>query len=559
MRRLLLAATATALLTVTASAGAATPIMPLAEVAPGMRCTALTVVKGTDISSFDVEIVDVVAGDPVSANPLLLIRVSGPVVAASGIAEGYSGSPIVCDGRIAGAIAYGSGDYGNLLGYATPIEEMLGAPVPTPAGLRVDPALRHAHVLRTPIAVSGVSGPVFRPFEKAAAKAGIALVAVPAAPVGSRFPVQSLVPGSSLAVGLSSGAIGAGAVGTVTYVDGQKVYGFGHPFDGTGLRSLLLQDAYVYDVVANPLDTQESVSMKIAAPGHTLGALTYDGTDGVAGVLGALPPTIPVTQRTTNAATGVSRSDVAAVADETDVGLPDGMSPIATIAPMLNAQAAYTALDGSPVLQSASMCVRIRIRELPKPTGFCNRYVGAYGGGPNGGPFTSDLITALGSIDAFSYGKPHLTGVDVTLSVQPGLQQAMLRSISGPRVLHRGQTATLRLNLQQYRGARFTRVVELRVPRAASLGRRKVRIAGTGLDGTVRTEELQLLISDQAPEDDGGDSGPKSFAKLADQIAATHSYDGMHVKIGKGTSRRLYRDPRYRISGSASLTVRIVR
>jgi hypothetical protein len=560
MRRLLLAATVTVLLTVAAAADAATPIMPLSEVQPGMRCTGYTVVKGTQISSFDVEVVDVVQGDPVSAEPLLLIRVSGPVVAASGIAEGYSGSPVVCDGRIAAAIAYGSGDYGNLLGYATPIQELLGEPVPTPTGARVDPALRHAVALRTPIAVSGVSGPVFAPFAKAAAQAGISLVAVPAAPVGDRFPVQTLVPGSSMAVGLSSGAVSSGAVGTVSYVDGDKVYGFGHPFSGTGVRSLLLQDAYVYDVVANPLDTQESVSTKIAAPGHDLGALTYDGRDGVAGVLGTLPPTVPVTQRTTNLDTGVTRTDTATVADETDVGLPDGVSPMATIAPLLNAQAAYTALDGSPVLQSATMCVRITMRELPKPTGFCNRYVGGYGGsGSNGGPFTSDLITALGDVDAFSYGTPHLTGVSVHLAVRTGLDQALLRSISGPRVLHRGERATLRLHLQAYRGARFTRDVPVTVPRAARLGRRTLRVAGTGLDGQVRTDELQIVIGDDDGADDGGDSGPKSFAALADQIAGTHGYDGTHVSFGKGAARRLYRDPLYRISGSAKIAVRVAR
>jgi hypothetical protein len=557
MRRLLLAVTVTVLLVTAAAADAAAPIMPLGDVQPGMRCTGYTVVKGTDISSFDVEVVDVVQGDPVSAEPLLLIRVSGPVVAASGIAEGYSGSPVVCDGRIAGAISYGSGDYGNLLGYATPIEEMLGEPVPTPTGARIDRNLRNAVPLQTPIAVSGVSAPVFAPFAKAAKRAGIDLVAVPAAPVGSRFPVQTLVPGSSMAVGLSSGAISSGAVGTVTYVDGDKVYGFGHPFDGTGVRSLLLQDAYVYDVVSNPIDTQDAVSTKIAAPGHDLGALTYDGRDGVAGMLGTLPPTVLVSQRTTNLDTGRSSVDSATVADETTVGLPDGVSPMETIAPLLNAQAAYTALDGSPVLQSASMCVRITMRELPKPTGFCNRYVGPYGGSSNGGPYTSDLLTALGDVDAYSYGAPHLTGVTVHLSLKTGLDQALLRSISAARVLHRGETTTVRLNLQAYRGARFTRVVHLTVPRRARLGRRQLRITGTGLDGSTRTDELQIVIGGEG-EDDGGDPGPKSFSELAKQIAATHTYDGTHVSFGKGTSRRFYRDPRYRISGNASTTVRIV-
>src|SRR5881227_306186 len=79
-----------------APARAADPTMPLSQVHKGMRCTGLSVVQGTDISSFDVEILDVVAGDPGAHQPLILVRVSGPAVDATGIAEGFSGSPIIC-------------------------------------------------------------------------------------------------------------------------------------------------------------------------------------------------------------------------------------------------------------------------------------------------------------------------------------------------------------------------------------------------------------------------------------------------------------------------------
>ena len=105
MLRRLLTATALLLLAAVAPAWGAEPIMPLSEVQPGMRCTGLTVIQGTTISSFDVDIVDVVPGDEVADQPLLLVRVSGPAVDPYGIAEGFSGSPVICDGRIAGAIA----------------------------------------------------------------------------------------------------------------------------------------------------------------------------------------------------------------------------------------------------------------------------------------------------------------------------------------------------------------------------------------------------------------------------------------------------------------------
>src|SRR4051794_14781245 len=71
------------------------PIVPLRDVHRGMTCTARTVVHGTDISSFDVEVLDVVDGVG-DVGPRILVRVSGPAVAGTGIAEGFSGSPVYC-------------------------------------------------------------------------------------------------------------------------------------------------------------------------------------------------------------------------------------------------------------------------------------------------------------------------------------------------------------------------------------------------------------------------------------------------------------------------------
>ena len=560
MLRRLLTATALLLLAAAAPAIAADPIMPLSEVKPGMRCKALSVIQGTTISSFDVDIIDVVPGDQVADQPLLLVKVSGPAVDDTGIAEGFSGSPVICDGRIAGAIAYGSGDYGNQLGYATPIEAMLDAPVP-PAPVPAD-----ARPLATPIAVSGVAERVFAPFARAAAKAGITLTTVPVAPGRERFPAQTLVPGASVAVGLASGDLTAGAVGTVTYVDGDKVYAFGHPFTGTGRRSLLLQDAWVYAVVDNPLGTEDAVSAKLAAPGHDVGTLTYDGRDGVAGLLGATPPTTALTVTTRNAVTGATRVAHARVADEAEVGLPDGVSPIVLTAPMAVSQSAYTSLDGSPVLQSARMCVRLTIAQLPKPTGFCRRYVGAYGGDQTaaGGPFVTDLTTALTDLDLFSYGTPRLTKVDVELSVRPGLQQALLRSVDAPARLRRGHDARLVLHLQRYRGERFTRVVRLRVPRHAPLGRVEIALAGTPLDDAVGSDDIEIVLDDGAAGDGDG-SGPTSYARLADQVRSLAGYDGVRARLrktgggGRTAPQRLYEDPQVRISGAARTTARVVR
>jgi hypothetical protein len=565
-RRLLLTASVLLPLAAAAPALAADPIMPLSEVQPGMHCTSLTVLKGTTPTPFDVEIVDVVPGDQVSDQPLLLVRVSGDAIDAFGIAEGFSGSPVICDGKIAGAIAYGTGDYGNHLGYVTPIEAMLGEPVPPVPTNRttVGRALR-PQPLATPVAVSGISKPVFAPFAKAAKRVGIKLTAVPVAPDINRFPVQTLFPGASVAVGLSSGDVTAGAVGTVTYVDGNKVYAFGHPYSGTGRRSLLLQDAYVYDVIGNPLDTTDAVSSKIAAPGHDLGTLTYDGRDGVAGLLGATPPSTALTITARNAATGTTRISHAQVADEAAVGLPDGVSPIALTAPMAVAQAAYTALDGSPVLQSARMCLRLTIEQVKKPVGFCRRYTGDYGGDSNsaGGPFVADLQTALTDLDLYNYGTPAVTKADVSLTIEPGLKQSLLRGVKGPKVLHPGEDARVEVELQHWRGSRYTKTATLHVPRDVPKGRVTVALTGKGLDGGSGGDDVQIVLGGGGG-DTGSDTGPKSFTQLTKQIQALGGTEGLKVRYegsgqGRATGPRLQVDPTERITGAARFSARVER
>src|SRR4051812_50196402 len=96
MRRVPAAALLLLLVTCAAPARAADPIMPLSQVKSGMRCTGYSVVHGVDVSTFDVEIMDVVAGSAGDPEPRILVKVSGPAVDPWGIAEGFSGSPVLC-------------------------------------------------------------------------------------------------------------------------------------------------------------------------------------------------------------------------------------------------------------------------------------------------------------------------------------------------------------------------------------------------------------------------------------------------------------------------------
>src|SRR3954452_14930979 len=320
------------------------PIMPLSQVARGMHCKVYSVIRGTDVTSFDAVVDDVVYDAVNTAD--ILITVSGPAVDATGTGPGFSGSPMYCpspsDGtmEVAGALSFGIGDYDNKTLLATPIEMMLGEPVVPPASSRrATRAERRARPLGTALTLSGLSPQVGELFQRVAHRTGRELIASPAGPRALNFPVQTLIPGSAVAVGYSSGDVGFGAIGTVTYVDGNSIWAFGHPLDSVGRRSLFLQDAFVNAIINSPSTGTGQSTYKLAVPGHDIGTLSGDGVYSVGGTMGALPSRTPMTVVAHDLDSGATQTMALQLADERDVGNPTGVSPLGFVGSGAVAQA----------------------------------------------------------------------------------------------------------------------------------------------------------------------------------------------------------------------------
>src|SRR3954470_6275527 len=159
MRLFPLAAAVAALLVPAGPAFAAgDPIMPLWQVHSGMRCTGYSVIHGTDISSFEVDVLEVTGGEA-SDGGQILVQVSGPAVDATGVGPGFSGSPIYCPddagvSRVIGAISQSVFEYGGKVALATPIEAIVGTPVDVPgkasvAAAKIESAAGRAALART--------------------------------------------------------------------------------------------------------------------------------------------------------------------------------------------------------------------------------------------------------------------------------------------------------------------------------------------------------------------------------------------------------------------------
>jgi hypothetical protein len=592
MRLLPLAAAVAALLVPAAPAFAGDPIMPLSDVQAGMHCTGYSVIHGTDISSFDVDVLDVADGDAVAVPPRILIQVSGPAVDATGIGPGFSGSPIYCTdslgvSRNIGAISESIGEYGNKTALATPIESILATPVDPPAkpaaargtAARARAAtaksgeaakwkrlMAQAKPLTAPLTVSGLSGPVARALATAGAKRGETVLAAPAGPLGS-FPVQTLRPGSAVGVGYSSGDISFGAIGTVSYVDGDKVWAFGHPMEGVGGRALLLQDAYVFRIVNNPLAVGSGgETYKLASQGHDVGTLGDDGVNAVAGRMGVLPHTVSVHVLARDEDVHKDANVNVNVADEAAVDLPSGGSWTASIAPLAVLQAATNVLGSTPARMTGDMCARIEVAELKQPMRFCNRYVSTASEQADDGSIAnavitgaaSDLANALSDIDAYTGEPPHVNRVSVFLKLRRTAEQAFIRRAAAPARVKPGQRVKVRLSLQRVRGPRMSRTYTVRIPRSARPGRLRLLLVGRDADqGDFGI--ATIILGDDGPSDEGGDAGPQTLKALAKQVDGISRYDGVSLRTGPRSSAHAFRDADLRISGHATITVRVVR
>jgi hypothetical protein len=90
-------------------------------------------------------------------------------------------------------------------------------------------------------------------------------------------------------VNLITGDIVLGATGTVTEVDGEAVYAFGHSFYNLGPTEFPMTRAFVFAL----LPSLQS-SMKITATGETIGTFRQDRDTAVVGTLGKGPDLIPI-------------------------------------------------------------------------------------------------------------------------------------------------------------------------------------------------------------------------------------------------------------------------
>jgi hypothetical protein len=295
-----------------------TPIMPLSDIKPGMNGEWHTVVSGTRIDSFPMQVVGIAQNFIGPDRPVIICKGLDATNLASGPVAGMSGSPVYIDGKLIGAYAYGFlYPHNQDLFGVTPIEQMLevekyppvsnpwgendlaqasgsGTPewLAAPAADANVPSLPDLQSLMkplpTPLFASGVSERTLKRFEPQLSRLGLEIMQAPSGGTDSLTNVD-LVPGAAVSGVLMSGDFDFSGTGTVTWRQGNRILAFGHPFMQNGPTEMPMAPAEVVTVIQSWVR-----SFKLINVGQVVGTIYQDRLTAIAGEIGRMPRTTHV-------------------------------------------------------------------------------------------------------------------------------------------------------------------------------------------------------------------------------------------------------------------------
>jgi len=301
---------AVAALLSTAILAAQSPFFPLKDLKPGMLGVGKTVFSGDKIESFRVEILGTLENIGPKES-LILGRLSGGPLEKTGVLQGMSGSPVYIDGKLVGAVAMAFPFAKDAIAGIRPIQEMLRAGDSTQPPRQMAVSLHESDLTRafskpqdtlagemrlvdiaTPISFGGFTRATIEKFAPQLRelglepRQGVSAGARLEPHMGNRSALQ---PGSMISVQLMTGDLSIGADGTVTYLDGDKIYAFGHRFLSIGPTELPFARSEVMTLLPNL-----ATSFKISVPKEWMGTISQDRTTAVAGEVGRRARMVPL-------------------------------------------------------------------------------------------------------------------------------------------------------------------------------------------------------------------------------------------------------------------------
>jgi hypothetical protein len=435
------------------TAQAAEAVSSKPRIEAGTRGVAKTVLRGTELVEIPVEFLGLYEDAIGPGLDLYLVRLSGSDADKVGVAAGMSGSPVYVDGEIVGALSYRIGFLPKEpIAGVTPIADMIAADRGG-AGLG-GAATGGVAPIATPLFLGGIARPVADDLRAEFEKLGFVMLMSGGGGSSEAAGAAPLVPGSPVAAALVQGDMSIAATGTVTWVDDDRVFAFGHPLLGGGRVDFPMARAEVVYTVPD-----ESGSVKLATIGERIGAFREDRLTAIVGRMGLVAETIPVHL-------DVRGGDHSMAGFDVEIVKHPSLTPMLAGAVVSNALVLNLGFD-----QEATVRVdgQIRLRGLPSlPIRF------ALASGPGAHPY----VAASGRIRqlfAALYGNPfaevEVDGIDLTIDISRARQEYRLESIHYDRgAVRPGETLELTCLLTSFRGEKESRSMTIDVPRGITPG-----------------------------------------------------------------------------------------
>jgi hypothetical protein len=495
----------------------AVEILPLDQVRPGMTGVGRTVFEGTRIEEFQVRILGVLENALGPKHSVILAQLEGGPLAKTGVIAGMSGSPVFIDGKLVGAVAYAFPFGKEPIAGITPIGDMIDATrveTPRAASARFVPsrgpglgspldreevaaAFRRPLQTILPGLLNGPSMPgslagatmtqlalplVFSGFDPGTfdwargifSGLGFApMLGASASSAGTLLTAPALAPGSAVGVSLIEGDLDLSVTGTVTHIDGDRLYAFGHPFYNLGPTQFPMKKAYIYSVFPS---LQQS--WKIATALDVVGTVDQDRTTAVAGHIGKAPRMIPVEVKLSTSR-GIERKfSFRLVEDEL-------FSPLLTYVSLLSVLQGNERAFGTSTIRLDGRLTLSDRREI--------RVEDLFTAGQPSVQAAALVAAPLAFVMTNEFQKVTVERLDLNVTSYETTQSASIQRAwierAGP--IRAGASVSVKVLLRTFRGDSVTETIPLAVPASAPAGSYSLLVADAAALTAVEQREMR--------------------------------------------------------------------
>jgi hypothetical protein len=488
-------------------------IFKLADIKPGMKGYAWTVLAGNTPEPIPVEILGLLKNQWGPKQDIILGKLGGKAIRTN-VAGGMSGSPVYIDGKLVGAVALRFSVFSpDAICGITPIELMLEVngfdnsrpedartpdksvaqeSVQVPSGMlaQVLSANSAANAganftmtpIGTPLSFSGFHENVLHDFAGLFQQLGMTVAAggVSSTTLNSK-PVagwqNSLQPGDAVSGILVTGDMSVSGMCTVTYNDGKHVLACGHSFFNLGPVDMPMAKADVVMTLASAFQPN-----KMGNATDIVGALKQDRHSAIMGELGETAAMVPVSVKVR------SFGDNDAIRNEKDlhfnVFVQQKWTPYLMMLTLFNSlsglndfadettyrMSGKVEFDGQPGMSISTM---LASSENPAPAPM---QLAGWWGDKFNRLFLNPVRT------------PRLKAVDATVDIFPERRVATIENAWIPSSeVEAGTEVPMKVFLRPYRGERLERDFQLKIPAGLAKGEHRILLSDADTLNRIQT------------------------------------------------------------------------